>query len=85
MSGPYELERDVPIPTASINRDPTSKAGMIRAMAVGDSIFFPEENVRVRRTWQSAAANVALQEGRTYVTRTMMKNGQRGIRVWRTA
>jgi len=83
MPGP-EIERGIPIPLPNRERFGT-KAAQLRDMQVGDSKFFPAATPAERGNWQSSAASLAKTEGWVITTRTVMKDGKIGLRIWRAA
>lgn len=79
-----EIERGIPIPPL-VSHDTVSRSSLIHELEPGESRFFFAEELADRNRWQSIAANVGQRTKRRYVTRTLMKEGRIGLRVWRVS
>lgn len=80
-----EIDRDVPIPPQGNKKYPWAE------LKVGDSFFVPysdKENLHRGKRLQSAISNLAAAYARSYpgkkfLTRAIVEDSVRGVRVWR--
>lgn len=81
---PDDPERGVAVPPRKYGHLGPTKSELVREIQPGESRFFPAPSTSQRSKWQSIAATVGIADGRKFTTRTMMKDGKIGLRVWRT-
>lgn len=75
-----EFDKNVPIPKAEYGRPNATNWSQ---MQIGDSHFFAN-NENTGNTKRSTIGNAMIREGFKYVTRSVVEDGVKGIRVWRT-
>lgn len=72
----HEIERGIEIPKAGR----MSPKYPLKEMAVGDSVWVPKENAGSFRT---VVFNFSKKSGRKFITRSMARDGEPGVRAWR--
>lgn len=75
----YKVSAGIPI---SPHRRPLSGLTVqLLALAVGSSLFVPEPT----SYYVNGRITTAKRDGRRFATRTVVEDGVRGVRIWRTA
>jgi len=72
------IEDGVPLPDRGFKTSPFP----FRQMSVGQSVFIPQASVVAART---AAAYASKDGSRKFVTRKADREGEEGLRIWRSA
>ncbi len=87
MSAPaIQIESGIPLPPAKAGRPAISGVSVaLRAAEVGQSFVAPPHALGVRHARLAAARAAAHVKGKKFATRVVVENGERVVRVWRTA
>lgn len=88
QAAPSEIKIESGLPIPEVRKAPYTTKFPWRKMETGDSFIYPMKRENVRYTVKMASRAVAYRkkaQGESYVVRTVEENGQRVVRVWRTA
>lgn len=78
------IDKDVPLPNARAYRKRTGVKYPFAGMEPGDSIFFPGENKRDKQhPAYMTARNYVKRKGWRMALRSVVEDGQPGVRIWR--
>jgi hypothetical protein len=77
-----EIERGIPVEPRYVIKEDT-KSSLVAQLEVGESLFCPGETQPLRSNWQSIASHVARRDGRKFTTKSVVKGGRPGLRIWR--
>jgi hypothetical protein len=73
-----QIERDIPMPTVPMVMPAQAMREALEQMLIGESFWLPHY-----RSAMSNAHTIADRFGMKVTTRLTVKDGQRGVRVWR--
>ncbi len=79
-----KIEANIPLP-AGFEPGARHRKYPYSTMAVGESFLYPLHANGITYTQANAAGAARRHLGKTFVTRIVVENGERVVRVWRTA
>lgn len=80
-----KIDDDVPLPPPTNRGSRNGVAAALRSLAVGQSFVFPSRGAKPIETQTYASRTARSVKDKKFTTRVVEENGERVVRVWRTA